>query len=789
MNIRPCLQAILLLSFIFPVMLMGNAMFEEATIIEDTNGACALASADFNLDGWADIVYTCNPGHHIKWLENNGGLDFTPHMIIEGFTNAKAIDVCDINQDGYPDFVATAKGADKISWFENDHSGSFIEHEITSSWDEPGFVQVKDHLSGQFVDINSDGEVDILATACTSGRLGWFENDGEENFTEHIIKDGWTIVSGAAAIDLDGDGYCDILAAAQGGGICWLENIGDDEEFVEHQLFNEWDKPNWIQAGYINDDEYLDFAATSCGSSDAVGWFENDGNQNFSLHLLRDNYNGARCPVLSDIDEDGDMDIFSIAWQTGIATFFENEGEENYREWTISNDAVDLLKLFVVNLDNDADLDIIGCTAVYGVHHIRWWESLDNFLLCDFESDIQTGHAPLGVSFIPEIYSKPEVFSYCWDFNNDGIMDSTIPAPEYEYLLPASYDVHLSVTNGYTVEDALREDYIRVFDGESALLFTAGSNHVSIPAVEAINLTEAFTFEGWIKADAYGYNPVTGMGRIMDKTNVTLFLSQSYPLYNSNCLVVKMIHADGTVSFVSTPDNSIVLHEGTHIAVSYAGELKVYLNGIEQILTYHTAPSGAVADNSTQALIIGNITTTNAAFTGIIDEVRVWDMVRSQQEIMANMTQYLNGTESGLAGYWQFNEGNGDQTFDLTQTCPDGAICNCSWVQGTPFDLTAANQEDILSPQISQLTIFPNPFNPQTCVNFHLAEAGKVELTVYNLKGQQIRKLISANLSEGEHSIIWNGVDEAGKGVSSGIYLFCMETVEQRIFQKALLLK
>ncbi len=70
------------------------------------------------------------------------------------------------------------------------------------------------------------------------------------------------------------------------------------------------------------------------------------------------------------------------------------------------------------------------------------------------------------------------------------------------------------------------------------------------------------------------------------------------------------------------------------------------------------------------------------------------------------------------------------------------------------------------------LSNFPNPFNPTTTIKLSIPEESKVELTVYNIKGQKIKTLVSDQLTVGQHSVIWNGNDEYGDSVSSGIYLY-----------------
>lgn len=67
---------------------------------------------------------------------------------------------------------------------------------------------------------------------------------------------------------------------------------------------------------------------------------------------------------------------------------------------------------------------------------------------------------------------------------------------------------------------------------------------------------------------------------------------------------------------------------------------------------------------------------------------------------------------------------------------------------------------------------FPNPFNPETQIKFYLSKAGQVELAIYNLTGERLRHLISAALPAGWHAVTWDGKDENGNGLPSGVYWY-----------------
>ncbi len=67
---------------------------------------------------------------------------------------------------------------------------------------------------------------------------------------------------------------------------------------------------------------------------------------------------------------------------------------------------------------------------------------------------------------------------------------------------------------------------------------------------------------------------------------------------------------------------------------------------------------------------------------------------------------------------------------------------------------------------------YPNPFNPETCIPFALKESGRVKMSIYNLKGQRVRTLVDQHLEAGRHSVVWDGLNETGGRLSSGMYIY-----------------
>ncbi len=84
---------------------------------------------------------------------------------------------------------------------------------------------------------------------------------------------------------------------------------------------------------------------------------------------------------------------------------------------------------------------------------------------------------------------------------------------------------------------------------------------------------------------------------------------------------------------------------------------------------------------------------------------------------------------------------------------------------------------------------YPNPFNPSTTIEYELPMSGFVRLTVYNLLGQKVRTLVNTRQTAGLHRIVWDGCDESGLPVSSGVYFYQLRTDAKTQTQKMMLLR
>ena len=84
---------------------------------------------------------------------------------------------------------------------------------------------------------------------------------------------------------------------------------------------------------------------------------------------------------------------------------------------------------------------------------------------------------------------------------------------------------------------------------------------------------------------------------------------------------------------------------------------------------------------------------------------------------------------------------------------------------------------------------YPNPFNPSTEISFDLPKASNVELRIFNVLGQQVRTLSNGAMEAGQHKIVWDGRDQGGSQVSSGVYFYRLTAGNYTDTKKMMLLK
>jgi cytoskeletal protein CcmA (bactofilin family) len=112
---------------------------------------------------------------------------------------------------------------------------------------------------------------------------------------------------------------------------------------------------------------------------------------------------------------------------------------------------------------------------------------------------------------------------------------------------------------------------------------------------------------------------------------------------------------------------------------------------------------------------------------------------------------------------------------------------------GLPKDSPLDREEDLdltyIPAEFELKQNYPNPFNPSTTITFALPKSGDVKLSIYNLKGQLVRTLVSGPVAAGWHKVVWDGRDQEENPVASGIYLYRLATKDFTAHKKLVLVR
>ncbi len=369
-------KALIILSIILFASGASRAAISTTTNNIDTNfnAANSCIAVDLDQDGDIDIVATANNADatvDLEWWENDGAENFTERNIDVDFNQTNHLQVLDLDQDGDMDIVATRNNNDNavadLSWWENNGSETFTEADISLTFNGANSLFTSD--------IDSDGDIDIIATnnnADNTVDIAYWLNDADRESGnigfegEHKLDDYFNGASSAYAIDIDMDGDIDVLGSASiHNDLAWWENNGSalDGTWTEHSIDSEFNGAYDIIAADIDMDGDMDLVAAG-SSADEVAWWQNrDYNtQSFDKTVIENNFNSANDLTLIDLDTDGDLDIVATAGLDNDLAWWAN-GVPAGGGWTRNNVDTEFngaYGAFCSDLDSDGDMDIVA---------------------------------------------------------------------------------------------------------------------------------------------------------------------------------------------------------------------------------------------------------------------------------------------------------------------------------------------------------------------------------------------------------------------------------------------
>jgi hypothetical protein len=345
----------------------------------DHDYAKAVFAADLNGDGKVDIAYVGEDNSEVGWLENQGGVPptFVPHVLAQDANHAKSIIAEDLDRDGDLDLLVASSDDNKVAWYENDGAAAptFTVHVVTTNAVGARAVHA--------ADLDGDGDLDLLSASRVDNRITWYPNRTIHRTA--IFNEGTQSVVHVAvgarnvhADDLDGDGDIDMLSVAE-TELLWHENNGaSPPAFTTHLIDNrQISGGRWVTTGDLDNDGDVDVAAAS-KRTNLITWYENLGGQppTFATHLVTGDARGVRAVLAADLDDDGDLDLYSASDTDDAISWYENNGARppSFKRHIVSGVADYARSAYAADLDNDGDLDLMSASQLD--NKVAWYENL-----------------------------------------------------------------------------------------------------------------------------------------------------------------------------------------------------------------------------------------------------------------------------------------------------------------------------------------------------------------------------------------------------------------------------
>jgi len=360
---------------------LDGITFTSHTITTDALYAEAVYAVDLDGDKDIDVLSASYADDKIAWYKNDGENDpsFTAHTITTHADGAYSVFAADVNGDGYMDVLSASYADDKIAWYKNngENDPSFTAHTITTSADGAFSVYA--------VDVDGDGDIDVLSASRADDKIAWYKNDGENDpsFTAHTITTSADGAYSVYAVDVNGDGYMDVLSASYDDDkIAWYKNDGN-ENFATHIISTSAIEAVSVYAVDVNGDGYMDVLSAS-HDDDKIAWYKNDGDENFISKIISTSAVHAFSVYAVDVDDDGDIDVLSASGKDDKIAWYENRGSASFTAHNVNQpdtdgganpnngDANGANFVYAVDMDGDGDIDVLS--ASFLDNKISWYE-------------------------------------------------------------------------------------------------------------------------------------------------------------------------------------------------------------------------------------------------------------------------------------------------------------------------------------------------------------------------------------------------------------------------------
>ncbi|HOJ08882.1 MAG: FG-GAP-like repeat-containing protein [Ignavibacteriales bacterium] len=690
---------------------------------------------DYNNDGYPDIF--CEDESRSYLFKNINGQSFIDITSDVGLNNlyVPSISVGDYDNDGYADLLIGR------NVFRNINADSFqcvfILNEIVerSIW----------------MDYNADGLLDIIAIT-NSSTIKIYKNTGNSNFIDVTSNFNLPVSNGSktcSTADFDNDGYTDLYIGRYGNPNQLLKNIGG-QEFYNLSVLNGFGDPGKtvsVAWGDYNNDGLADIYSANIGSARNY-LYKNNGDQTFSDVTIAagvQDVGDARTASFIDYNNDGLVDIFATN-HVHVNRLYKNNGNGTFTDVASVSQIAgpgDGFGVSWADFDNDGDLDVI----IIG-HMGRRINLLRNdggnnnnyiFIKLIGSCDNKMGIGAIVDIFYNGLFQRKQINS---GEGNTGCNPATL---------------HFGLNNANFLDSII-------------VKWPSGAKQI------VRNLTVNQIFE--IHQSQIPLPPVNLLAHtVTGETYVELIWLDNST--NEDGFIIERKAGDSAstspfVQIATVEQNKLTFIDSTCVGDSTYG-YRIYAfnsngNSSYSNVAYVTAPIpielvlfNCFTEGNKIILYWSTASETNNQ--GFEVERQAGNQHSGVWEKIGYVSGHGTTTEPRFYSFADENLSTGTYMYRLKQIDFDGS-----------FEYSSEIEASIFSPKEFALNQnYPNPFNPNTRITFDLPVESAVTLQIFNSLGELIWQQEQSNLSAGSHSVTWDGKDNLGNSLTSGIYFLKMQ--------------
>ena len=720
----------------------------------------SVQAVDFDKDGDVDIVSATYGA--LRLFENDGYQHFTLIELASYggiFMGYRDIEVVDFDQDGDWDILAAEEGSRNITWYENAESGELTRHTLAEGVVTPNCVQA--------ADLDRDSDLDLIYADTYDDQLVWCENSGNQVFVQQLIQDNLDYPQFFTIADFDSDGDFDVFAGSGEYTYAWYENakviynpgstylqafVNVDnlgKAYLENELLISWSW-NGDVGEHIRIDLHQDSTfVRNIRLRDSI-W----GNYTWTVPPTLSTGSGYQIRIES-VEKPGlvawsdPFIIDSSAVSKGYASYTAGridtsqipvmDGVPDELFWQfVAEDS--LLRGGVANSFDSVWTDFADCLVTWKA---VWCNETNRlYVALQVRDDVrgQMDNGSTGSDYLP---SMDESIEFCTDGNSDG-------GEYWNTFGPAQY---------WRVTEANERDLLH---------YPTSDLYPSL-----------YTGDAFQTAVAQGENG--------DWTCEAVFtIYNTYPDEVRNLSTDDMIGWDIWVNDSDNESQTDGYYGIDHqIGWNYKGKVWRFADFCGQLKLGNTVELPQI-----------QVVSPDTAYYR--EDLLIVSWQSQNAEDMPVRIELTDGINSVSIADSTDNDGLFEWTVDgLPENIPYFiqitllAYPEISGISASAFRmLPESHLAEAKTPMcMALLPGYPNPFNPETTIPYTVSHAGHVQICVYNILGKMVRTLLDVDQSAGQYELRWDGRDQAGQHVSSGIFIVQMQAGSYMKRQKVMLLK